>query len=136
MVDLGGGEPSSADHLGVVPTPTARIATALERLADCAERVVEALIAPSGPRVEDLPDPLRAEYNAHGVNQWGMKHHGRCRLCDSDFPSDSFGSGTCRQCGATTNARTGTVTAGVPPAEPPPSPRLRPDPSPDQRGAP
>jgi hypothetical protein len=107
--------------------PLARIADALERLATAAE------VAVAGRRAtpdEDLPDPLRVKYDAAGVNQWGVKHHGRCQLCDSDFPSNALGDGTCRQCGAITNTRAGTVTVGSGPITGP-SPRVRPEEDPD-----
>lgn len=114
------------------PDPLARIADALERLATAAELAVNT--RREAPE-DDLPEPLRVVYDAEGVNQWGVKHHGRCIMCDSDFPSDSLGSGTCRQCGAVTNTRTRTVTPGSGPIITGPSPRAQPQPEEDPDAA-
>lgn len=101
-----------------MPTPLERCADALERIADA----IESATQPRKPVVEELPDPLRAEYEG-GKNQWGVAYHGRCPLCDSDYPANANGNGTCRQCGAQVNAQLGTVVPGNPPPGPPPSPR-------------
>lgn len=90
----------------------------LRRGVEALERIATSL-EERGPRrapaPEDLPPPLRAVHDADGLNQWGVRNHGRCPMCDSDFPSNSSGDGTCRQCGAVINQRAGTVTVGAAP---------------------
>lgn len=111
----------------VEPDSLARIADALERLATAAESAIAARRA--APE-DDLPEPLRVVYDRDGVNQWGVKYHARCPLCDSDYPSNMLGDGTCRQCGATINTRTRTVAPGAGPITGP-SPRVR-EPHPEE----
>jgi hypothetical protein len=87
----------------------------LERIAEALERIATSLEAHAprkAPAPEDLPPPLRVDYGADGLNQWGVSYHSRCPSCDSDYPSNSTGDGTCRQCGAVINRRAGTMTVG------------------------